>query len=496
MQIETRPAHLDDWLDTLPYANTEKCIELLESALTQTNKTPVKPNLRFELMELYWLRYRYLLDTKIRSDTHAASQGALQRLRQIDLIKRVALEIAFGCKLAIHDSMSHKALFRASRPPVKGSLLALTAYTHVLLLNFHEYSPTPKNVWREIHELYEHAEALEFLDEGLADPDGESNGNTTLRKAYVRICASALVDPHHLDAGNIWHVYDLVTDWIDDINITPFSPVTDATGVFVIDLHHAGGPVSYSKLKLDRTTPHLRLLYCEKLTRRCSAELDQLSGRTQTGLLDKTAQRVRLLEYVMRAWGDPLRRQLPRQQKSGIVEVAIGINPSYAKISGDTELSPTDTGADEPPTTEQWHIVNEGSEGYALYATERPQSGVRVGDVLALRSGASTEWILATVRWLMIERGKVYKVGAQIASRSAKAIEIKAMAGPEIMTQPRSGFVLDPLKDGELYTLLTSPGLYAPELGLELRVGPQRQSVTAGDLIEQTIAFERFTYQA
>jgi hypothetical protein len=494
MDVEIRPAHVDDWLDTLPYTNAEKCFETLEWALTETNKKGLKPQLRLELLELYWPRYRYLLDAKIRPARGGAARAAQGRGAPIASARRVAEEFAVGFRLSIREGLSHKALFRTSKPPSKGTLFAMTACGHALLLGHAGYAPIPTNLWREIHELYEYGEALEFLDESLPDPDGRKSDKTTLRRTYVRICATALVDPHRLELGDIWQVYELAGQRIEEIRITPFTPMPETLGVFVIDLHASSGPISYNKLKPDRTTPHLRLLHCAALAQACTAELKQAARPAGARPLDAGAQRSRLLARLIQAWGESSKRTQARQDATDTVEVVVGIHAVYGTLAGSAahELH-EDAVRIQTAVPVQWQVVNAGAGGFGLYTSEHAQPAVRVGDLLVLKA-AGGSWTLATVRWLIVERSKAYKIGVQTLARSAKAVRIRAKNGAEVATRRRPAFVLDPLRAGDFYSILTGPGLYAPGAGLELSMGAQRQIITCGDLVDSTVAFERFTY--
>ena len=60
--IETRPVYVEEWVEALPYANPVVLLRNLHEALTKLNRTPVKPQTRLTLMELYRRPYEYLLD--------------------------------------------------------------------------------------------------------------------------------------------------------------------------------------------------------------------------------------------------------------------------------------------------------------------------------------------------------------------------------------------------------------------------------------------------
>ena len=65
-QIETRPLHIEEWLDKLPYVDFQKTVEILHGAIKATNKETIKPSVRIELVELYNRPYQYYLDSHRR----------------------------------------------------------------------------------------------------------------------------------------------------------------------------------------------------------------------------------------------------------------------------------------------------------------------------------------------------------------------------------------------------------------------------------------------
>ena len=74
MRIETRPLHIEEWLDKLPYIDFQKTGTILHEAIQATNKESIKPATRLELVELYNRPYQYYLDSQIKTKQHALEQ--------------------------------------------------------------------------------------------------------------------------------------------------------------------------------------------------------------------------------------------------------------------------------------------------------------------------------------------------------------------------------------------------------------------------------------
>lgn len=494
MPTELRPAHLDDWLDTLPFANPGRCLELMHAALVETHAVDLKASVRLELLELYWLRYRFLLNSTVRAPANTTPITPAQRTQLLPLLREIALELGRGCSLALRGAGTPNrnlaaTLFRVGQRQARTALLGLTAHAHALLLGFNAYAPAPEEIWRELHDLYSRGEGGMFLDEQLPDPDHSGGRSTTPRRAYSRLCACVLANPLQLEPGAIWQVYEMLADWNDDIELTAYQPPGDPQGVFVIKPRSASGPMVFRKIDPREPTREWQMLRCARLARRCQIELNRPAAQAGSAALDRNRSRIRLLEHLALQWGDtPLRRQ-PRRNAEGFVTVIIGLRDVHAMLEtgGRPDLVAS-------AATDSWQLINGGADGAALYATLRTSGLLRVGELLAVRLGADAPWSLTTMRWLLQEPSGRYKVGVQILCRSAQAVLLQAVSGSEFLTHPRPALLLDPAHADQKHSLLTSPGLYAPNLRLNLVRGAQRQEVVADRALERTVAFERFSY--
>ena len=89
MQMETRPLHIEEWLDKLPYIDFEKTGQLLFEAIQATNKESIKPSVRLELVELYHRPYQYYLDLQIKTGTQHTLQSISTMQAQLEILKKI-----------------------------------------------------------------------------------------------------------------------------------------------------------------------------------------------------------------------------------------------------------------------------------------------------------------------------------------------------------------------------------------------------------------------
>ena len=512
-QTLTRPAHLEDWLDALPYADFLRTTEILKDAVTTTNQESIKPATRMELNHLYWRPYIYLLNSQVKVQAPSSLQSVDTKQQWIEALKQLALEIAAGCKLAIVDALAKKTRFIQSKPPIDEMFLATKLLAHVLVLNFHEYSPTPNNVWRDLHDLYLQAESMGVTTLEANNPELDPPGKSTIHLAYLQVLATSLSDPHHLSHGIVWEIYDQLYDWALDTRLSSFRKVKNPAGFFALDVKKSDGPVPYAKFDSNTPIGQARLFDCTALQRYVQQQLDHLNkaGSVHSSLKISASSARSVLGHLNKVWGLPPKRYFPREDHSGNVNIACGLNVAYhfcndsrefdvhLPASGDDEV--TDSSYDDGLATaistryqlENWQMVNKGPGGYAVYTNKKPRNVVRVGELIALNDDQDTvqQWIAGAVRWLMIQRDGAHKIGIQTLNKTVRSGGVRALKGSEHETQFRRALLLSDTTDAN-FALVAPRGLHAVDRPIEVFVDGKRLQARITDLIESTVAFEHF----
>ncbi|MCP5143842.1 MAG: hypothetical protein H6978_03360 [Gammaproteobacteria bacterium] len=487
-QVELRPAHLDDWLDTLPYTETDHCLRALATGLRRTAEAAVKPAQRVELMTLYWPRYLYLLNSRIRSTGLGATQIPAQRYSQIAMLRQITTSIADGSRIGAHEMLSQRSLFGSPKRSGRAMLLAATAYAHSLILGYQEYLGATPDLWKAMHQLVDDATLLKLVDELYEDPDGAGDTNTTIARVYAAVSACAVADPHKLEANDVWQVYELARRATEPPVVKPFDPAARPNSSFVIDMRRASAPMSYSKVSVSQVTKFLRTLDCSALARQCQRQLAQAQARGAQQKLMRDSLSPRLLDYLVQAWSATPVRRYARQSASGRILLVAGLLNTHAELSS---AHGTDVAAEN-----SWDLINENPGGRMVCTRSVPKDRIRVGDVVILRGDSENRWTVGVVAWLLEDAGGTVKAGIQHLARAARAVRLRALDGPEILTTPRPGLILGPLSPGGDHTILTSPGLFRPEQILEIIAGDAAQTITAGTALKSTMAFDQFNYRA
>ena len=277
--VETRPIYIEEWLDSLPYIDFNKTSRLLLEATELTNKESIKPEVREELVRLYYRPYQYYLDSQIKSGAQHALQAIETLQGQIGVLKQFANNLAEACRLTIEEGQNRKTIWRQKKSPLPTLLMQMNLLSHVLIFSYLEYAPVPGTIWRELNGLYAHAENTNQQFATVVPPGGDVKQDaTTIANAYKRILLASMVDPYHLPFGAIWEVYIQLRGWSEHAGLKPCSRVNHAEGYYVIDLDGDSGPEAYGKFDPDAAGKSHRLIDTNSLGAIVNKLLDRLNS--------------------------------------------------------------------------------------------------------------------------------------------------------------------------------------------------------------------------
>jgi len=335
--IDARPLYVEEWLNTLPYIDFNKTAKLLLAATRATNEQSLKAATRVELVKMYHRPYQYYIDSQIKTGARHSLQSMEKMQQQLQSLKHIAVNLSYACKLAANESRQRKTLWKQSKPPLVAMWMSLNYLSHALILSFLEYAPTPKGVWRELHNIYHFAENLGQENKVLNLPGKKQD---TIAWAYKRIALISLTDPYHLPFGAIWRVFEQLEQWPDHAGISPFQAARKPSGLFVIVLNKDISPLPLSKFKDKQAREHYRIINSNPLGGHIQQRLKQLNaGQTQNqSALTSHDDDKAILQHMIKAWGSPPQRHFLRKTGQGTLQLACGLNSIYYFINGREEF--------------------------------------------------------------------------------------------------------------------------------------------------------------
>lgn len=518
--IDVRPAYVEDWLETLPYADFAKTVTLLTEAVKASNQVAMKASQRFELVTLYHRSYEYYIETQIRNLANQATLSVGQQFIQAENMKRFAIQLAHACKITANESLHSKTLFGQAKHPVQATLMSMTYLSHALIYSFLEYSPVPKKVWSELNSLYEFASGINQQHTTIK-LIGNSGTTTTVEHVYKQILLTSVSDPLHLPFGCVWDVYKQLNIWSESAQLQKFKQVDDPAGYFVINIKKDMQPLPYSKFDVKLASQDHLLLDANALRKTVRDYLQALEAGEVTDenfiLSNNTAKT--LLAVLNKSWGLTAKRYYSRESITGKLNVASGLNACYYFHNNEDDLvqrldqfQTPDISVDEDDpelrqamtyVSDQWEISDRSSGGCCISKSGHPKTPPRVGDLVGLQAcnnGGQPHWVLTVLRWLMVSQQGNYKAGIQTLSSHAQAVTIRALTGNPSHCEVRRAFLTDDPNKGESdkvsnLSVVTNRGLYAPQRELEIMYKNKPMRVTAQNLLESNTAFEQFSFK-
>ncbi|MEX2524945.1 MAG: hypothetical protein WD750_08305 [Gammaproteobacteria bacterium] len=513
-KMETRPLHVEEWLDSLPYIDFNKTSRILEEATRATNLEALKPDVRLELVELYSRPYLYYVDSQIRTGAQHTLHSIETMQAQIDVLKRIAVNLAYAARLATEEALKQKSLWRKSRPPLQAMLFNMNYLSHALVFSFQEYTPAPKNVWKELHFIYDFAADLAQENASLALPAGDTRHKSmSISQAYKRILLATLADPYHLPFGAIWEIHEQLFSWTDLTSIRPFSRVPDPAGHFVINPDSDKPPIPCNKFNQDKGKERYLLLDATALTRLVHDRLAAWSGKPPGDLSSLSPYYAELiLKHLSRAWHLPPKRLLPRHQSSGSVSIAYGVNAAHFFFNNEQGFRPPvraeseeiiagepvydedqDITPDHNHKVDTWALVDQGTGGIALGREDKPAISIRVGELVAIMPARDrSTWSAGIIRWLMAQRDGTHKIGLEILSDSVQPAAIRAGSGSELDRRYRQCLLVMDESNKQPASVIVAKGLYIRQREMEIVAAGKHRHIHAGELIEASVAFEHF----
>lgn len=515
-EVETRPLYVEEWLDSLPYVDFKRTSRLLHEATRATNTQSVKAAVRFELVELYNRPYQYYVDSQIKTGAQHTLQSIETMQEQIEILKLIAVNLAYACKLSIDETLKQKTLWRQSKPPLEALLASLHYLAHALIFSFLEYAPMPKNVWRELNFVYDFTEGLGQHNALLLPPGGKPGADTiSIAGAYKRIVMAALADPHHLPFGAVWEIYDQLSGWIQHVEIGRFIHPGNPGGSFVVDLDSDNRPMPITKFDAPGKLERLRLIDASALGGVIEDQLERLQAGQNLDPGSKLSPYFArtVLGHMQRSWGLPPKRFHPREPGEGTLELSCGLNAVYYFLNGEREFTPAapagEAGDDAaaaavmeitPPgnyVVESWSLVDQGPGGFAVIKKDKPVNTVRVGDLISIgHAPGSTglrDWTLGIIRWLMVQQKSSYRIGVQTIPGIVTAVAVRAQGGSSHDSRYRRALLLTDRQRPGSQSLIAERGLYQEGRALELLQSGRVVRANSGALIESAVGFEHFT---
>ena len=506
--LEIRPKQVKAWIESLPLAQSLDSTRKLCAHLAALNRSKIDTETRLAILDVYRPVAAMALEELDAVYGKVALPLGPRAREALVLARDLSAELATGYKIAIVEKGASKL---AAAFGGKKQLPVLIARTLEYLIagqraSYKSYTPVPPGVWRDMHQLYLHAE-----EQGVAKEVVDPETKTSVFDVYCEALLISLTDPYRLVQGELDKILAQARAFRGSAWIGRERPPTRSGGHFIIPCDLDKGPKPALSANDDTGGPNWRLFDANGV-------VDKLRARKQaaeTGNVSATMSKslgpdgLALLGRLVTLWGDPPKRQQRRNPTEATVAICVGLKAVGHFVSFEPQVDPaaegdalkrgitmplralpTDDASQAIPVFE-WDVVNESTGGLKVRRMGATQQPIGVGEVVGVKLTNRARWTVGVARWItMFDEGGM-EFGIQFLGSMARPVWVQ----PTITSAPQAKLGLwlaygDEGADAD--SLLTPPNTYSDLREFELDHEGSITTVRAANLIEKTARFELF----
>lgn len=520
-----QPQELNGWLEELPIANPLGTAKLLLKSLWLLNRHPDPLPNRAELMYCYMPSINSLV-TQLRKSKNKSVSGKSHRneLELGDHIDKITTEISYGFKRTINETnlLQNGKLDSAQQAHIL--YFAIKSLSLELLTHFSNYQKEPGNCWREIVQIYLLSERLGVSQQKINDPQHPADIPLNVRHAFKSILLVILLDPFHLQEGELWIAHRYLGWWAQHALISKIdSSAKHGSGCFLVDLQGSQKPRKFDPGSPPENPSQYMLLDCEPLNVIINKQMKSLDSdkAEQIPGMEKISPEdmKRLLRHMLIAWHIHPGRKHPRAESYGWLIAASGVN-DISHFLGKGRLAPspqaeTDQDLDEinileladPFGTAQpvehhtfrWRQINESLSGMGIEAPLEDEETLQVGQLILVeneRTPGEGKWSVGVIRRIIHKDQETLEIGIQFVQGRINSATIRPVVfGTLHRADFQPALMLDRGKDHP-GTLFTPHLIYHFNREYVVDAGKGKtMRIYADKLLETTCCYDRFEYR-
>lgn len=513
------------WLDGLPMAHSGEAGRRLFDALRQVNGTEADPAQRFEFLEALRQPVSDIVSALDKHYIGVPFPLPATNRRVADLAMAFFREMAIGFTQVLADLSQLRGITALTRRSMlnQAAYQALRCRSKVLLKAFQVYSPYPRSLWREMHELYSFAQRSGIATKPIEDSNSRLVKTRSIEDIYKQVLLLALSNPYRLRQGDVVKVSEALELWTRYCQLTPVGRSDDSPqGLFAIRQDSDEQP-----RYLDGSRPAKGLTWVLDTTRLGGLlrELDaHLKGqdaeppnRALKALPPDLPQP--LLQRIMLSWGMMVVRGHSRYQSAEVdkIDIALGLSAVYHFSGGDGSLLQNNKhggshlldlplsdwqqgrhgAAQRDHRTYCCKVLDESNGGYRLAWCSEEDLRVQVGELLGIHlpGQPETRWRIAVVRWMRAQGEKDMEIGVQTLANAVKPQVAQACNAEGQCGDYQACLLLPPHPASDQGPSLVAPSFFhTMATRVMLTDGRRKQVVELSKTVEDSGAFAQFEF--
>ena len=549
--FDPHPTKVKVWVEKLPLADVGRSARMIYHALVTMNRTLIAMQHRSQILELFREPTHYITETLKKYYVGQAFPLAEKNYKAAMLARELHSEMANGYKIVLSSLLTNQTpIFTAGKSLIP-LYRAMHYLTELLITSYQTYTPCPATTWHDIHQLHHHAE-LKMLDQSpIHDGSHKMPPHHNIGNLYKKILLLSIAGPYRLTQDDISTAFSALDQWAAHSTLIPMPNADDVPDAYIINQDN-DEPTAFLTANRVRRDKNRVLSGCLALdTTTLISHLRSIANQTapQALLLVEAHISPALMRRLISAWSMTSKRNFSRIQKNTTLIIGLGLKTAHHvtasnldpnKVQPHTtpknvaqfpsrELGGAETAA---PAHDVWNrahqtayartqqglandadigkslqgasmyathhckVVNESASGACLSWTVTLTTALRVGEIIAVhgtREEDTSEWGIATIRWMKNTTPTILEFGIQMLTPTAEAVQVRR-ADTKI-NEFLTGLLLPELKViNQAATLIVPAQLFTSGDKVLVQVNNCTQHVILHELVEDTGIFNQFRF--
>jgi len=518
------------WAKNLPVANTKLVVQKLRVTISELNRVKITPDVRFYIMEELRPSLHVALSTMSKRFLNQALVMPEEPRQMAELADQLYSLAATAYTIVAAQTLQQRDnLYSVNPARLLGEAIqrAITFVGKKMLQTFQLHQPIQHYGWLELHQLYAMAERQKIENLPVEDKLG---GDRTITTLYLQSLILGCCKPNQLRQSDLAAVYRGLQEWSglmqirdsgSDKGLFLVDLGLDQPPVYSA-LHSAAKTAQQRLIDTEALVDHLK----DIKGRRGKGEKLPIVFDKDTSLPPN------MLDHLIVSLGSMSTRNFTRTGSREILGLSIGLSSTHYHVAGRKTFEQVLYGLDyvqgaaeqfvvnrfmeKPESRDDWeranphddhpedeahqyhgelvddpdlavlegrdtgqlaeerypiypvHMTDASPGGYCLEWSVSLPSTVRTGDIVGVREGGRSDWIIAVIRWVSQLRDAKSLIGVELLSPRAMPYGARIQHKTEVESALRRVLLLPEIKlVGKPHTLIT------PRAGFK-----ERQKVT------------------
>jgi hypothetical protein len=340
----SHPRKFKKVLSALPNANMGELTKQTFQILRDQNRQTMPNKHRLENLEMLREQSRNIFNNLKKYFINRTLPLPDKSQKIVNLNQSILQELVYGYEIIAQEAANNVDLKIDDKILSTTICRAIKYLSEMFLRTSEVYAPCPKNLWRDVHQLYVFAEDKGIVGNVVLDSENEQE-KTTIENCYKQILLFALARPIALRQSDSERIYKELFDWAKYAKLSRDASESQIDHIFSMRIHEDSAPNYLSKADLENKTP-LRTLDASQLVTHVKSLIEEQAKQKQKLTLGDSIS-VETLNVLVNVWAENVKRRFSRADHHGYINVAIGLKLAAkiirTSLSGDESID-TKTG--------------------------------------------------------------------------------------------------------------------------------------------------------